>query len=273
MNRVAIAEAPGSSAGSSESSGGGSAGAQTLQVFILGPARSGTSITYHAMREVFGLPGDGEGHVIPIFQRVIHEYYRYSMDFRETKGVLARRLDTASFRNHVYDFVRRTYYSIYPDRAWVDKTPGSEALVGVELILSAFPEAKIILTTRTGVEVVESFRRKFSRSFEDACRVWADCMRAAQMVRDREFPILEVDQYDLTNEPALAASRIARFLGRSEKEADLARFFSDRRVEKSSTHDWTRRQTLSNVDWSDDEKAIFTEICGDWMGRLGYPIQ
>lgn len=269
MSRVAIAEAQAPSAGSS---GAGAVDAVNLQVFILGPARSGTSITYHAMREVFGLPGDGEGHVMPIFQRVIHEYYKYSMEFRGAKGVSARRLDTATFRSHIYDFIRNTYFSIYPQRGWVDKTPGSEALVGAELILSAFPTAKIILTTRTGVEVVQSFRRKFSRSFEDACRVWSDCMRAAQMVRDRGFPILEIDQYDLTNEPDIAASRIAGYLGRPEREADLARFFSDRRVEKSSTHDWTRRQTLADVDWSDDEKELFRSLCGDWMARLGYPI-
>ena len=34
-----------------------------LKVFIVGPARSGTSITYMLMRRVFFLPGRGESHV------------------------------------------------------------------------------------------------------------------------------------------------------------------------------------------------------------------
>src|SRR5437764_11834495 len=67
-----------------------------LQVFILGPARSGTSITYYAMREIFGLPGDGESHVIPMFSRILHIFYTHQQSFRDAEmEVLAQRLDTA----------------------------------------------------------------------------------------------------------------------------------------------------------------------------------
>lgn len=241
-------------------------------MFILGPARSGTSITYHAMREVFDLEGRGEGHVFPIFQRIIHEYYGYVLEFSKSSGVLANQLDTASFREHMYRFLRTFYLNAYPAGSWVDKTPGSEALVGAELILAAFPTAKILATRRTGVEVVQSFRQKFARSFEDACRVWADCMRASQMVHERGFPILDLDQFDLTNHPGDAAARIAAFLGRPDREGALAQFFQERRVEKSSSHDWRRRLTLADVDWTDEERALFVDICGDWMRRLDYPM-
>jgi hypothetical protein len=62
-----------------------------LQVFVIGSPRSGTSITYYAMREVFDLPGRGESHVIPVFQRVIHTFFRYAQDFAGS-GVLAGEL-------------------------------------------------------------------------------------------------------------------------------------------------------------------------------------
>src|SRR5438552_17202137 len=99
-----------------------------LQVFILGCARSGTSITYYAMREIFGLPGAGESHVMPIFQRVLHSFYTYQQSFRDSeRDVFARSLDTADFRRHMIDYIRAVYDSTYPGRRWVDKTPGDEA--------------------------------------------------------------------------------------------------------------------------------------------------
>ncbi|HVH79872.1 MAG TPA: hypothetical protein VM782_10805, partial [Stellaceae bacterium] len=42
-----------------------------LKVFIVGPPRSGTSILYLAMQQVFDLPGYGESHVVPAIQRAI----------------------------------------------------------------------------------------------------------------------------------------------------------------------------------------------------------
>src|SRR4030088_1094132 len=148
-----------------------------LQVFILGSARSGTSITYYAMHEILGLPGTGESHVIPIFQRIIHSFYTHQQSFQDPE-VLAQRLNTADFRRYILDYIRTFYQSAYPTSCWVDKTPGDEAIFGAPLIRQAFPLAKLICTKRSGVEVVESFRAKFSAPFETACHAWAGAMSA-----------------------------------------------------------------------------------------------
>ena len=86
-----------------------------LQVFILGCARSGTSITYYAMREVFGLLGTGESHVIPIFQRMLRDFSAYQRNFADTDArVLAASLPPSEFRRHTIEYIREFYAQKYP---------------------------------------------------------------------------------------------------------------------------------------------------------------
>src|SRR5689334_17947833 len=150
-----------------------------LQVFILGCARSGTSITYYAMRDIFGLPGAGESHVMPIFQRVLRDFGAYQRDFAaKDPRLLAASLAPREFRRHIIEYIRQFYVEKYPQGSWVDKTPGAEALVGAPLIRETFPSAKVICTKRNGIEVVQSFRVKFSAEFSAACQAWSLSMNA-----------------------------------------------------------------------------------------------
>jgi hypothetical protein len=243
-----------------------------LKVFILGSPRSGTSITYHAMREVFALPGRGESHVIPVFQRILHLFYNYALEFSAMDGVLARNLDTASFKRFLAGYVREFYGQQYEGGCWVDKTPGAEAILGAELVAQVFPNAKFLLLRRNGIEIVQSAQKKFDMSFSDACRGWATCMEAAESLRARRLDLLELDQFELTNTPEESAARIAAFLACPDKEAELAAFFRDQRVDKTSDHDWTRRVTLDDVDWNKAQKVEFLDLCGEAMLRAGYPL-
>jgi hypothetical protein len=244
-----------------------------LQVFILGPARSGTSITYFAMREVFDLPGAGESHVIPIFARIIHSFYTHLESFRDTQtDVLARSLDTADFRRHVLQYIRDFYQSVYLADRWVDKTPGDEAIFGALLIRQAFPSAKLICTKRSGVEVVESFRVKFSSSFETACHAWAGAMNALLAMREISPGILEVDQFDIANSPGMVAQQIADHLGMPERKNALTAFFRDKRTDQLSSHDWRQRLTTVDAGWTDEERGTFLRLCGELMHKFGYPI-
>src|SRR5439155_1883997 len=105
----------------------------------------------------------------------------------------------------------------YPQGSWVDKTPGAEALVGAPLIRETFPSAKLICTKRAGIEVVQSFRQKFSSEFEAACQAWALSMNALLKVRGSYPDILEIDQFDMTNAPDAVAERVTDYLGAPEK--------------------------------------------------------
>lgn len=279
-SEMAQTEAPGAS-DEADADGSGAAAADPAEaaastspiVFVLGSPRSGTSITYYAMREVFGLTGRGEGHVMPVFQRILHEHYRHAVRFHANgQGTLAQSLDVAAFRAHVALYIRAFYEKHYGPDGWVDKTPGAEAILGGPLIRTAFPDARIIVTRRTGIEVIQSYRRKFDAGFEDSCRAWSQCMTSIMRLREMRVPILEVDQYDFTNHPAEVGEAIATHLGQPARATALGEFLGERRAEQSSHHDWTRRLTLADVDWSDAERAAFLQICGDTMDQFDYPM-
>ena len=241
-----------------------------LNVFILGSPRSGTSITYYAMREVVGLKGRGESHVVPVFQRMLHQFHTYTTEFRQHPGVLAGDLDTRLLRESFQSYLRAFYAKAYGGHGFVDKTPGAEAIRGCDLIYGAFPAARVLLLQRNGIEVVNSFRSKFGASFENACQSWVHVVDAAtQMVAARP-ELLVVDQFDLTNKPQAAGACIAEYLGCPNLASRLATFFTERRVEQQSTHDWTKRLTLADVAWSDAQKAHFVAVCGASMASLGY---
>jgi len=244
----------------------------SLKVFVLGPPRSGTSITYYAMREVFGLPGWGESHVMPIFQRMFHQFFLYAKSFKNLNGNLAGELVPPDFRRHMLVYVRDFYRKHYREGRWVDKTPGAEAILGLQMIQDAFPDARVVVTRRTGVEVVQSFRRKFASGFLDACHAWSNSMSAILTVREGGGTFVEIDQFELTNEPDRVSERIANYLGYTDRTQELARFFAERRTDQRSDHDWRQRLTLDGVNWSEEEKSDFVRVCGDLMKTFQYPV-
>ncbi len=243
---------------------------EARQIFILGCARSGTSVVYRAVRHVLGLPGEGESHVLPIFVRLMHEYKLYVDQFKGREGLLAANLELRTFRTALVNYIRDFYAREYPEGSWVDKTPGPEGTIGVTFIVEAFPEARIIATKRNGIEVVESFRRKFSASFEDACQAWTASMAALEQILIFCPSILCVDQFDLANAPERMGPVIANHFLRPDLGGALSAFFADNREDRQSSHEWGRRITPEVAGWTSAENEIFDRICGDLMRASGY---
>jgi hypothetical protein len=242
-----------------------------LKVFIVGSPRSGTSITYYAMREVMKLPGLGESHVLPIFQRLVHEFYEYARRFAGQTEIMASFLDTRTLKLGFAEHLQNLYKRVYPSGNWVDKTPGGEAVRGIPLILEVFPEAHVIIARRTGIETVMSIRKKFSVPFEEACNIWTLAARETVRMRELGLRLLEVDQFDMTNKPVETGRRLATFLGRPDSADALAEYFANERTDQLSKHDWTKRVTLDDAPWDDAEKEVFLAICGPMMEVFGYP--
>lgn len=246
--------------------------ADNLKVFIVGSPRSGTSITYYAMREIVGLPGYGESHVFPIFQRLIHDFYQYAQGFAGQTDIAASRLDTRLMKTSMFAHLHDFYARLYRDGNWVDKTPGGDGIRGIPVILEAFPDAKIIIARRTGIETVNSIMKKFSVPFDNACTIWSVAAQEIVRIRGLGMKVLEIDQFDMTNDPIGTGQRIGLFLDKADKAGALAEFFSSRRTDQLSQHNWTRRVTLDATNWSDADKATFKQICGAMMSEFGYPI-
>jgi Sulfotransferase family len=243
-----------------------------LQVFILGAPRSGTSIMFLCMRKVFGLPGRGESHVMPVFHRMLKEMDQHKERLKRHPNALANELDPAAFRESLAAFLRGFYGRHYPDGSWVDKTPGAENILAAEVIKHAFPAARLVVTKRTGIEMVQSYRSKFNAGMEAACRSWAGAMQALLWAQEHARDLLVIDQHDLTNSPQAVAEALCAHLGQPGRADELARFFLETRTEQRSSHDWRKRLTLADVDWSAQDRAIFLEHCAEPMRRLGYSM-
>lgn len=246
-----------------------------LKLFIMGAPRSGTSITYYAAREVLKLAGPGESHVVPIFAQMMHQFFQYVTGFKgtaEKPGPLAGELDPRSLRVAMQAHLRAFYQSKFKDDGFVDKTPGAEALTSALFVAETFPEAKLLATQRTGIEVVQSFQIKFEAGFEEACTAWANCMTALQRATKLVPQMLVIDQFDLTNAPDDIGRRIAGHVERPEVAGELTAFFRERRTDKTSAHDWRTRMTLDQTTWTDEQKRVFRAICGPMMEANSYPM-
>ncbi|MBY0330142.1 MAG: sulfotransferase [Acetobacteraceae bacterium] len=243
-----------------------------LKVFVLGPARSGTSITYTCMRRVFRLPGRGESHVMPAFQDMIDAFHRYKAKKRPKGNIAFLSLDPARVEAHVHAFVREFYAGLYPGGAFIDKTPGPRAIHGIPVIRAIFPDARVVITKRGGIETVDSFRRKFNMPVGAASKTWTACMRAILWAQENCEDVHVVEQFDMANRTDEVAAALCAYLGQPEKTPQVARFLRENEKQASSSHDRSRPLTLGDGAWSAEEKDVFLRVSGDMMQRLSYPI-
>src|SRR5215472_12153449 len=92
------------------------------KVFIAGAPRSGTSILVFALKEVFGLPGFGESHVMPAFQRMVHQLRAYTNGFAGIADpVMLKKLNRSELESYLFEYIRQFYSANFPDGSWVDK--------------------------------------------------------------------------------------------------------------------------------------------------------
>jgi hypothetical protein len=105
--------------------------------------------------------------------------------------------------------------------------------------------------------------------------MWANTMREWQNVRDRLHGLyLEVDQADMTVNSARVAGEIREFLTLSDEQREtIERVFSDSRVEQTGPAQDQRQVGLDETGWTDEEKAVFNEICTPMMQAYGYSTE
>ncbi len=250
---------------------GAGTGREPLKVFIVGSPRSGTSVLLRAMQTVFGLRAHGESHVVPAVAQAVFQLRSYYRRFKDEPGdLLIRRLPMDRIEAPLLEGIRVFYHEIYEGAGWADKTPSDEALHSAPLIRKIFPDARLIVSRRNGIEVVASYRRKFGATFRDACENWARVMQGIAVIRQQCPDILEVDQFDFANASDTVGGRIAGYLGRPELGAALGAFLASNREDRLSTHDWQQRLALDDVDWTADEQDDFERICGPLMRVNNY---
>jgi hypothetical protein len=247
------------------------------KIFIAGAPRSGTSILLFAMKDVFGLPGFGESHVMPAINQMVHSFYKYIEQYKGVdKSVLAEimlpRVSLDEIKKPLFGYVRELYGKTFPGGNWVDKTPSPPGIFALPLAEEIFPDARLIVMKRTGIEVVSSHVKKFSSRFETACDIWVSAMTGLERIRPLCKNLLVVDQFDFFNATDSVAIDISAHVGLPEKAIELGRYLKTQRVESSSAHDWSRRLRLDDLPWTEQQREVFRARCGHMMVTVGYEM-
>lgn len=243
-------------------------------VFILGPARSGTSALALGLLKTRRYEGYGEGHLLPLaleLLRTAHKYYDASAA-KEKDDTLIRKIPVRTFERLVRrSFVQLTR-SAFPSGYWLDKTPTVEMVRAAPLMRELWPNARFIFIKRRVIENVISRLRKFPQdSLEEHYMDWHGVMHAWLDVRHILANVsIEVDHLELARSPADVSTKLSDFLGLTgDQSQKLANSLAGDRPEQTSDN-FAAVHTLEDLNLTEEERERLTEQCNPVMAAFGY---
>jgi hypothetical protein len=253
-----------------------------MQVFVVGAARSGTTRLKVAISDALGLPRTSEGHFYPValeLDAALDAYFD-RLSARAGAKTMVQRVDADALRLDIHAAVRRQFEAV-AGPAFVEKSPGSAAILALPVVAEQWPAAKIVFARRRGIENVISSLYKFPHwSFEVACQIWTDAMLAWSgldpALRGRA---IEVDQADMACEPNATAARLGAYLGLDAAQtAAVAKAFTQRAHPKTNTRVSSMEELqqapvpLAASPWTEEQRATFVALCGPAMQTFGYGL-
>lgn len=248
------------------------ADAGQFPVFILGPARSGTSAITLALLESAAYVGTGEGHLMPLAQSLLAAVDRHYERTGSDPNTLRGRVSIQAFQK----LVRRSFVQLardlFPSVRWLDKTPTVEMVRAAPLMKELWPNARFVFMKRRVIENVMSRRRKFPHEATDRhYSDWAAVMEAWLAVRDGlGSAALEVEHRQLVLDPRAQAEAISQFLQLSE--AASARFTRCLMADRPEQTDerFGATYALDQLGLSEDDAQHLIAACDGVMAAYGY---
>jgi hypothetical protein len=264
-------------------------------ILVIGTGRSGTSVLLQALGRhplIADLPGEAPfltsiGYSAYLFEaHQDSEYYRESLKITQDHFYDKLRqlgFETAAGRHFGLKLFVKGLLGRGPSplgrRFWAAKTfPEADSTEGW---LSLYPGAKFVYIVRNGCDVVHSMT-KFSgfsqRDFRHHCLSWAEGIEKYRYLTTSPHAIL-VRQEELLNEPEALFSRVFDFLEmpKDSGPANYTRTTVVHPLDKQTRRGADPRSELRERQpayekWSDEQKAIFREICSPGMLELGYEM-
>ena len=256
-------------------------------VFILGGERSGTSTVAHLLHETFGYNGYGEGHVFELLQKLLLVVNRYfaERNFIDAETPAAKPLHWQGTNMALQIGQRRLTAAItglftelvgeHFSGRWFDKTPGPEFITTAPLLAKLYPSALFIFIIRDPIANIESRRRKFGHSFEDACKAWSQCalawLETKPLLQDGTY--VELKTHDLKADPSGTFDRIRNLLACHPLPPELLSLplpSSLISIERTALEVPGAVRSLDDTQWSDKQKNAFRTICGPFLSAYGF---
>ena len=249
-------------------------------VFVRGMQRSGTSILFRALRAA-GVAGFPEGHLwdelMEPLARIRDPAYARARIQRQAYFALGEGRDEVF---HMYialavDAFHRSMLGV-PDGRWFDKAPGLYAVRVLPMLATLFPKAQIVFVHRNGIIAVNSGLRLWGDSdpdvFDVMCRGWRDTMQAWRRMRGLcGGRFIELAQESIAGSPGASAARLASFLGLGGSTRAIADCFRYHR-ENTAFPEKEPRDYAYRIDWSEERKGRFSDLCAAEMRAWGYAL-
>ncbi len=245
-------------------------------IFVLGSARSGTSIVTKAIKSGAKVPGFAEGHFLPLLYFLmdeVNQYYEKRRDWNDLKALMLFRAKQEKVENGIIQVFRDICNSLFEDDIWIDKTPDSIMIDAAPFLLRAWSQSRFIFVKRRGLECISSRMRKFPNvSFETHCGIWKLCMEGWLNVRGSlNDQYIEIEQREISINPNQIATEISEFLGFTNEElTKISSTFSNERPEYTGGIEDVEAINIDNIDWSNEQKRFFINHCGFINEKFGY---
>ena len=245
-------------------------------IFIVGLGRSGTSILTRSINKALDINHYGESHVLPVLPKIflaVEDYFTKS-SAAKLVGTIINDLDHYTLIAKIQQVIKQQYQDFFEAQYFVDKTADMPMLETIPYIKQTWPQAKFIFAKRRGIENVASRLQKFPHlSFEQHCQMWKDILIYWQSLRKdmSEWQYIEVDQYDIQNQPASVAQVIAGFLELAPQQGQvLEQTFLQEHPQLTRGNVREKAKSIVEIGWTTEQIEYFNSTCGNTMRAFGY---
>lgn len=275
-------------------------------VFVVGPPRSGTTLTarllgglprlfmpgethyfediYHRWQD----PGDFAAHLADMLARLRTLYGRYvepadqrRIDAEWERSAFERQLSRCKTHRELFEGFMRLQAAIAGKARWGNQVPRD--LFELDTLFGMFPDARVIACIRDPRDFLVSYRDKWTVTPEDSARLrrlyhpiltsylWKASARAILHGKARFGGALQVVRYeDLVSEPASHLRRLCAFIGEEFDPRLLDTKFSNSSTGKRLSGISSSSAGRWRVDLAVEDAYFAQRICGAVMEEFGY---
>lgn len=245
-------------------------------IFVIGAARSGTSVITSALKNGANIEGFDEGHFLTLFHIILNgidRFFESRHQVIDDKRHMIANINKTEFEEIIIINIRNAAESLHKEKIWVDKSPDPRMIKCVPHLIRAWPNAKFIFAKRRGIENLASRIKKFPHvSFDRHCLIWKDCMESWLEVKDfAKDCSIEIEQREISLNPQDVSAKLGAFLSLEQNKIDrITKIFSTQRPQNTGGKEQELAISLSETGWTNSEIESFRNHCSDINRKYGY---